>query len=867
MAQYVCASTDPAWHFYPSFDKHVIKIMDGERMTYFLTHSGFYDKNVEDHTEAVPSLFCFDKNSSSKEIVPLSDLFSMSGSKIILAEYNAESRYLAVIYDDFNIDLFYDNGKQRNIPTLKEFQVSGSKNINSITFDTAAGNIWIAAEFGYLGLNELTGNAVEAGDIGHAFLWIGKIGSKTVAFDTETAWEKDSSVKASSLSDFKKITVTGNSLPSRIVNHDNTIKSPQALMPLSKNSFAFVANPIEGNGLSLNAAVIKENGWNFINLLNNDISVIAGNNVITNRFEGNITGNRDGYLIHSSSIDYQLKKGMDPFSASGIVTPAHKSEESWKPSGSWDFSSFWFYETREGFYRKEYSDAGWSERSEKIYPNCPAADICDYMTYHPDYGMLVSNHGASPMFFNYYTNIPLLVSGLSGGKWTNYSPSYNYPSFISDDAVLTESFRNGQAERYPLFKARGIVIDPVNPEFIYFGSTHNGIARLNLSDLKAPILRMSRPNDEFSSWPGFISSAPQQSWGIHCSFSNVDYDSDGNLWSLYFNLDSPETQNEIWCWTKEDRIASINANTDPASFRPWSRISLKTEHLNGNFNKILALKSSCNKNLVVAFPNEINSSIIVYDHRGTIEDTSDDRSVNIKSVKNQNGADNYFNRVFATMEEQTTGNIWIGHDKGVFYFSPSEAFDNPDKVITPKVSSSKYPMGGDFLLEGMLVVSMCEDEYGRKWFGTDGAGVWGVNAELTEVIANFQTSNSPIPSNTVYGLAWNPETKTLMISTKNGLADVSPDLAGITSSYGNFHAYPNPVYPDYFGNITLSGINVNEPVVIKNENNETVAELDSPANGTVIWRLSDSQNGYPTGRYRAVSGISGTTVGEIIILK
>lgn len=863
-----CAKGAGSWKLHPAFDCHPVRIIDGERFTYFLTLAELYDKNIQNHDEAVTSVFYYDKSADEGKIKPLSDIRALSGSVVTRAEYNPDKKYLALVYDNFNIDIIPDGAPLLNIQSFRDLDVSGSKKVNSITFDSPRDAIWLAMESGYVRISDNSGKILEKGDFGHPVLHAGRVGDLTVIIDSATARVKEAGKRVSSIDDCIKPVFSAETV-SPALNSDNTLKNPEGFMPLGDDCFVFASRNPSGNDFSLHAAIRHDNEWICKVLLAGGIRPIEGNKVITDRFENNFIPNRDGYLVVAADRIYQLKKESTTGGEYSdiVLEELDSGGEAGKISGSWDFSDFWFYEKREGFYRRSYDNGKAGEATDKINPECPAPLICQDMAYHPDYGMLVSGHGASPHFYNFSTHVPLLVSGYSEGKWTHYSPAYNPPGFVTSDPALRARFKSTDSDIYPLFKARGLCIDPDNPRFVYFASTLNGITRLDLSDLSQPPLRMSRPNDEYASWPGFVSAAPRQSWNVHCAFSNVDSDADGNLWTLYFNLDSNESQNELWCWSRDDREASADANITPASFRPWKKISVTAERLNGNYNRILALKTDVNRNRVVVFPNESESSVIVYDHKGTVSDTSDDSWVKFKNVKNQTGADNSFYRIYCAMEERTTGEVWIGHEKGVFHFSPSSISDKQPVVTSPKVISLKYPVGGDCLLEGMAVTAMCEDEYGRKWFGTHGAGLWGLNAENTEVIARFLETDSPLPSNTIHGLAWNPESRSLFISTKKGLAEMWPEEVGVNSSANGIYVFPDPVYPDYFGDVTISGLVTTEPVIIVNEKGETVAELGAPVEGKAVWSLSESETGYSTGRYKAAAGISGTILTEIILLR
>lgn len=853
--------SDPAWRLYPSFDKQLVKIIDTPRITYFLGLSELYDLGTQSHHKAVPSLFRHDKEGDATSAAPLTDLAELNNSVILTAEYNPHRNYLAVVYADGVVDMVYDDGRTRHLTALRDMTNSGSKGVNSLTFDPTNPHIWLATDFGYIKLSETSGTILESGNIGHTFTYICRIGDKTVAFDSERAWEKDADTNARSIDDFRRLSFMGSSLPDAVFE-GISLKSPLAIMPLGDNSFGFISAATNGNGYSVNVARPDGSGnWTYEHLANSWLYITNQAQRVVSATETCVSPNKEGYFLLGVYDCLQLTENGEIKSRPNLTESTHIF-------GTWDFSDFRFYAPRTGFYSRMAETVGgvpqWGEPSVVVPTSGPSSFICEYMEYHPTRGMLLATRGSSAAFEDFSSQVPLLLDGLKDGEWTHYAPAYILPDFIASDSEMLQAY-SYKSESYPINKPRGLAIDPLFPDHVYFGSVLGGVARLDLANPGEPPLHLTHPGNQFATWPGSVVFAPLLSWDQHCSFSNLDFDPEGNLWSIYFNLDSKTTNNELWYWTPEARSASAHANTDPTSFRPWGKIELKGAPDASNNQRLLALKSEANRNIVLACPNTWGSPIVIYSHKGTLGDTSDDKETLLKNPRTQSGTDYKFERILSCMEDPLTGKVWMGHDNGLFCFYPSEALEDPSIVELPRISSQRFSIGSDILCEGMEVTAMCMDEYGGKWFGTNGAGLWGVNAEETEITAHFTSSNSPLPSNSVFGLAWNPGSKTLMISTDLGLAEAQPERGGAVAASVTDNVYPNPVYPDYFGRVSISVASSGETVTIVSPEGKDLINLGYPTDGKVEWNPRAQGASLPSGRYKAVGSVSRRTHGEILV--
>lgn len=71
-----------------------------------------------------------------------------------------------------------------------------------------------------------------------------------------------------------------------------------------------------------------------------------------------------------------------------------------------------------------------------------------------------------------------------------------------------------------------------------------------------------------------------------------------------------------------------------------------------------------------------------------------------------------------------------------------------------------------YLLETEYVNVIAIDAANRKWFGTANGGVFLMSADGTKQLQNFNTENSPLPSNNVTEIAINDVSGEVFIATE-----------------------------------------------------------------------------------------------------
>ncbi len=769
------------WRLQPTFSNFLQRIIDTPKYTYILSGNQPYLPTVRDYGTPTNSLYRYDK--TEKETDWLNIQNKLSNPVITAAEYNFEKAYLMVCYEDGNIDLFYDNGKVVNIPGLKVADSALSKRVNTITFVPGSNEAWLATRFGYVTVND------EKGEIGTSRI-LDKDITAVTAFDGKIflgASDGLFMLEPRGASDLEKIQGFGK--VNRFIRSGNKL---------------YVYSGSEGASR--------------VEVFHN--SQTPPDNVIAIYLTG-VEPVKEGIMM--SGKEKVWKRTNDGKTVSFTLPKEARSHKTF----SYDASKFWVDLGLDGLKQIQTKDNGttWDPTGETILPNAANSYKSSNMEYSDKYGMLVRNHGFDYNFSSIGKHTPDLISGLKGGKWTPYSVIAKAP----------EKF-----DVFGVYEPTGLAIDPLDKDMAYSGSVLSGLFRLNLAD-PAKSFRIGLVTDPAVGKPEYIGETqPPSNSNIknYTPFCTPGFDNKGYLWVPFFNIDADKQ--EIWYWSPDDRKATTSAST----YKPLKRWDNIPNLPGANACAFLPLRNKGNENMLLISVIS-NVTLMIIDHKGTIENQKDDNYYTFtKNIYDQDG--NIFDcNLFITFyEDPATGNVWVGTDQGVFYFNPATM----DKTGDSRVTRIKVPRNdgtnlADYLLNGAWINKITVDGQGRKWFATNGGGLTCTSASGTQVLKTYTSDNSDLPSNTVYGLCYNPENNSMMISTDAGLAELLLSEASVDSDdEGGAVVYPNPVRPDYFGYVNIEGLEEGSLVKITDSAGNLVKELGFADDGTIRWDVTNLNN-------------------------
>lgn len=771
------------WKYFPAFDANPISIIDVPGKVYCLAAATLYDEKV------APQSFLFSYDKEAQELLPMTKLNYLSGNLVSDIQYNPYRNYLLIAYDDGNIDLLYDDGSVVNIPALKLTEIAASKKVNSIRFDRERERIYLAADFGYLILDDKNGRVVESRIFDTNINTCARVDDKFLVGNLSGLYWIQDGDKAFTLNDFNKIP---------------NIDTIYDLMPLDGNKFAYVSG---------NRIIVSEVQSN---------NVPLGNTIMERKVK-RVNYSSDGYVLCWNNGMVRLFSDGTTKELTGV--PSTDSESL---VGTWDGTSVWTMVPQKGLRQYNYSDGKWTMTTGSVYPNTPTCYRSRFPSYSEKYGVLLHNHNRGRLFSEAITyGESILLSGYKDGLWTQYGYAYTNTDF-----------------KWLVTHGTGPAFDPDDGKYVYQGSWRNGIQRINLEDPKDMIF-MSHPADANSSRPEYRKLCDDDpGWNMLCFFSKPQFDNAGYMWSSKLTVASGNKNTaEIWVWTPEGRKSA-----DVSKFYHYNIPNIECS----NDHTVLPLKASGNKNLLVYSNGTFDPTLIVIDTNGTPTDFTDDKRAVMTSLYDQDGSAINPQYVYAVYEDPSTGYVWVGYGGGVFYFNPKNAFTSPSRVNRVKISREDGTNLADYLLNNVTVTDIINDAQGHKWFATFGGGVVCTSSDGSKVIGTVDTDNSMLPSNNVYSLLYNPDNRSVMISTENGLTEFIPQTANSgdsDSSNNEARIYPNPVRPDYLGWVTIENLPENAVVKIVDATGNLVKELGFAENGTVRWDVTNSE------MHRVASGV------------
>ncbi len=248
--------------------------------------------------------------------------------------------------------------------------------------------------------------------------------------------------------------------------------------------------------------------------------------------------------------------------------------------------------------------------------------------------------------------------------------------------------------------------------------------------------------------------------------------------------------------------------------------------------------------------NWANGSVFCYD-------TENDVFHKYDSFINQDGLKYSISWVYCVAADKD-GNIWVGTESGPFMIDKSEVGQESvtfQQIKVPRNDGTNY---ADYLLSGVSISSIAIDGGNRKWFGTNGAGVFLISEDNIQQLHNFTTSNSKLITNKITSIAINHQSGEVFFLSDQGLCSYMSDAIAPVESMekDNVWAYPNPVTPDYTGLITVTGLSFDADVKITSSNGALIAEGRSNG-GIFTWDGCDKNgNRVASGIYFVITATS-----------
>lgn len=283
----------------------------------------------------------------------------------------------------------------------------------------------------------------------------------------------------------------------------------------------------------------------------------------------------------------------------------------------------------------------------------------------------------------------------------------------------------------------------------------------------------------------------------------LQYDKDGNLWMLNSAVDTIIhilTKDEKWISYVNNSIKRY-PNMDKTMIDSKGYVWVNSRRTT-NYDNITGVASK--------------AGVLIINTNGTINTQKDDEEVFIADFKNQDGTQiSPSPDIWWCATEDIDGAVWIGNDRGLFVaYDTDKLLKGTNTLNQIKIARNDGTNLADYLLSGVEIKCIAVDGGNRKWIGTATNGVYLISADGQEIIEHFTKDNSPLISDNINDIAINGKTGEVFFATYMGLCSYMGNATDPSDNMDDstLKVYPNPVRPEYNGDVKVTGLMYNSDV-------------------------------------------------------
>lgn len=242
-------------------------------------------------------------------------------------------------------------------------------------------------------------------------------------------------------------------------------------------------------------------------------------------------------------------------------------------------------------------------------------------------------------------------------------------------------------------------------------------------------------------------------------------------------------------------------------------------------NSVSQIVADNDNNLFIVSPK--GNGLLCYNYGNNIDNVNDDRW---KYFRQGKGNGNLPSNSVNCIAKDKNGLIWVGTRNGIAVVACfNEVFNASCEAVLPIVKQDAF---AGFLFANEDVQCITIDGANRKWVGTKN-GVWLISEDGEKIISSFNQSNSSLLGNNVRNIAIHPQTGEVFFATTNGICS----YRGTATEAGEFQesalVFPNPVYPNYKGQIAIKNVPTNSIIKITELNGKLVYQTKANGNQAV----------------------------------
>lgn len=386
------------------------------------------------------------------------------------------------------------------------------------------------------------------------------------------------------------------------------------------------------------------------------------------------------------------------------------------------------------------------------------------------------------------------VEAYDNQTWVSYGDvnfSYNpYPLKEQGISMLSQ----GKWENIPfekVFAANDLVklrINKLKPSEVFFTSFHKGL--LQVVDTKPKILY-----DQTNSILRLGRNSP--AYGIR--LYGLDFDPRGGLWFVQSGV----------------RHGLINLSPDAV----FTEVDL--EGVIPHDRELALTDLVVSRDGMVFFATAEN---------GVVGYNPQTKKFNRLRPGNSGGLTSGFTRALAIDLEDR---LWIGTGKGLRVLQNTNGFFAATNPVAQQIIIMDNGLPQELLFE-VPINAIVVDGSNNKWVATSSSGAFYISASGQEILHHFTKNNSPLASNDVQDIAVDPISGKVYLATDKGLLSFQGKAISSKDDLKGLYVYPNPVRPEFTGEVTISGLMANTNVKITDLEGNLVFETTSKG-GSVQW--------------------------------
>ncbi len=191
--------------------------------------------------------------------------------------------------------------------------------------------------------------------------------------------------------------------------------------------------------------------------------------------------------------------------------------------------------------------------------------------------------------------------------------------------------------------------------------------------------------------------------------------------------------------------------------------------------------------------------------------------------------------------------LWIGTRRGLRVLFNTGGFFTDPNVQAEAVIILENGVPQELLFE-QFITDIEVDGSNNKWIGTVDSGVFMLSPDGQRTLQRFTQDNSPLPSNVINDISIDEQTGRVYFATQRGLVSFLGVATTPKEDLNEVIVFPNPVKPDFNGNLTIRNLTRRAKVKITDISGNLVFETIAQG-GTIEWDLR------AFGRYKVASGV------------